>query len=64
MASMNAYRHKDTGIIMNMPDHLAELFDRLELVEPEDFICTDCQMQVPEDEVEDEETDEEDGDGN
>jgi len=51
---MKAYRHKLTGRVVEMPDHLGDMFDYLEPVDSSEVVCVDCAIAIPEDEDEDE----------
>lgn len=51
MAVMKSFRHKETGQIAEMPEHIAGMFnDVLECVEPCDQTCESCKIEVEEEE--------------
>jgi hypothetical protein len=45
---MKAYKHKLTGKVSMMPDHIGGLFDYLEPADASEIICADCAIKPEE----------------
>jgi len=44
---MKAFKHELTGRIVEMPDHIGEMFNYLTPVDPSEQFCIECKMDKP-----------------